>query len=196
LIRIGQACSRCALPLPRASLCGRCQRRPPAFDRALAAFEYQPPLDALIKRLKFHGDLRLARLLGTLMADHITASAEGGPEVIVPVPLHVARLRQRGYNQALELARPIARRLAVPLAWRFLSRVRATDPQTDVPAKLRSRNVRNAFAVTPDFAARRVAIVDDVMTTGHTVDELARTLRRAGATEISVWVCARAVFGR
>jgi ComF family protein len=162
----------------------------------VAAFRYRAPLDAMVKRLKFHGDLQLARLLGTLMAERVAQSADVLPEVIVPVPLHPRRLRRRGYNQALELARPIARRLAVPLEWRQVRRVRATDPQTEVPASLRSRNVKDAFAVAPGFCARRVAIVDDVMTTGHTVNELAKALRRAGAAEISVWVCTRAVFGR
>lgn len=196
LIRIAPACARCALPLPRAGVCGRCLRRPPAFDVALAAFAYRPPLDSLVKRLKFRGDLHLARVLGGLMAEHLAAMAEPLPEVIVPVPLHVSRLRERGFNQALELARPVARRLGLPLELRHVIRVRATDPQTDVPAKLRSRNVRNAFSVLPGWTARRVAIVDDVMTTGHTLNELTRTLRRAGVSEVRVWVCARAVFGR
>jgi ComF family protein len=196
LDRIDPACVRCAAPLPRPGVCGQCQRRPPAFDRAVAAFRYRAPLDAMVKRLKFHGDLQLARLLGSLMAERVVQSAEALPEVIVPVPLHPRRLRRRGYNQALELARPIARRLAVPLEWHQVMRVRATDPQTEVPAPLRSRNVKDAFAVTPGFCARRVAIVDDVMTTGHTINELAKALCRAGATEISAWVCTRAVFGR
>lgn len=190
------ACARCALPLPRAGVCGRCQRRSPAFDTARAVFEYQPPLDALVKRLKFHGDLHFARLLGELMAEDLAEAAEPLPEVIVPVPLHAMRVRERGYNQALELARPVARRLRVPLDWRHVIRTRATDPQTDVPAGLRASNVRNAFAVLPGLEARRVAIVDDVMTTGHTLNALAKTLRGAGVREIRVWVCARTVFGR
>lgn len=189
-------CVQCSAPLPLSGMCGYCQRRPPAFDRTVAAFHYLPPLDAMIKRLKFNGDLRLARLLGSLMVDHLGGSEAVLPDVIVPVPLHVQRLRERGFNQALELARPIAERFGAPLDWRHVVRTRATDPQSELPAKLRSRNVKGAFSVAPEFAAQRVAIVDDVMTTGHTVNELAATLRRAGVVDISVWVCARAVLGR
>lgn len=192
---IAAACVRCCAPLPVAGTCGYCQRRPPAFDRTTAVFHYRPPLDALVKRLKFNGDLHLARLLGGLMADYLAQNETVLPELIVPVPLHGRRLRERGFNQALELARPVAARLGVPLAWRQVMRTRATDPQSDLPAKLRSRNVKGAFAAAAGFAAQRVAIVDDVMTTGYTANELAATLRRAGAADISVWVCARAVFG-
>jgi ComF family protein len=193
LIRI--SCFQCGASLPAPGFCGRCQRRPPAFASTVAVFHYLPPLDVLVKRLKFNDELHLARLLGGLMADSLAGPDTVLPDVIVPVPLHVQRLRERGFNQALELARPIAERLALPLDWRHVIRTRATDPQSDLPAKLRSRNVKGAFAVAPGFAARRIAIVDDVMTTGHTVNELALTLRRKGATNISVWVCARAVFG-
>jgi ComF family protein len=189
------SCYQCGAPLPVTGLCGRCQRHPPAFTRTVAVYHYRPPVDGLLKRLKFGGDLHLARLLGGLMAEHLLRSDVVLPEVVIPVPLHARRLRARGFNQALELARPIAARLAIPLDWRHVIRVRATDPQSDLPAKLRSRNVKGAFSVMGGFAARRVAIVDDVMTTGHTVNELALTLRRTGVTDISVWTCARAVFG-
>ena len=192
---IEAGCLQCGVPLPMQGLCGHCQRRPPAFARAVAAFNYLPPVDALIKRLKFKGDLHLAELIGVLMADRLGAPGIPLPDVLVPVPLHSRRLRERGFNQALELARPIARRLGVPLDWRHVIRSRATDPQSDLPAKLRSRNVKGAFSVAAGFTAQRVAIVDDVMTTGHTVNELALTLRRHGVMHVSVWVCARAVFG-
>lgn len=189
------ACLRCGAPLPSPGLCGRCQRHPPAFTRTVACFHYLPPLDALVKRLKFSDELRLARLLGDLMADRLVLPDSLMPDVIVPVPLHRRRMRGRGFNQALELARPIAERLAVPLNRHHVTRTRATDPQSELPAKLRSRNVKDAFAVAPEFNARHVAIVDDVMTTAYTVNELALALRRQGVMDISVWVCARAVFG-
>ena len=188
------ACSQCGAPLPVSGVCGRCQRRPPAFASTIAVFHYLPPLDGLVKRLKFKDDLYLARLLGGLMADRLAAPDIPVPDMIVPVPLHPRRLRERGFNQALELARPIADRLAVPLDWQHVIRSRATDPQSDLPAKLRSRNVKGAFAVPAEFTGQRIAIVDDVMTTGHTVNELSLALRRKGVTDISVWVCARAVF--
>jgi ComF family protein len=196
LLLVKEACLQCGAPLSIAGICGRCQRHPPAYDRTTAVFQYRPPLDALIKRLKFNGDLHLARLLGGLMADALNAIDIDLPELIVPVPLHYRRLRERGFNQALELARPIAARLGVPLDWRYVLRNRATDAQTDLPAKLRSRNVKGAFTVGRGLTARHVAIMDDVMTTGHTVNELATMLRRSGVKTISVWVCARAVFER
>ena len=189
------ACTQCGAPLPAPGRCGRCQLRPPAYGRTVAIYHYRPPLDTLVKRLKFKNDLHLARLLGGLMAERLTATDITMPDVIVPVPLHVRRLRERGFNQALELARPIAERLAIPLDWHHVIRTRATDPQSDLPAKLRSRNVKGAFSVAAGFTAQTVAIVDDVMTTGHTVNELALTLRRTGVTNICVWTCARAVFG-
>ena len=188
----GPACRQCALPLPAAGLCGRCQRRPRPFAAAAAAFHYRPPVDALVQRLKFGGDIRLARLLGELMSEVLLArAAPPAAEVLVPVPLHPSRLRQRGFNQALELARPLARRSGLPLDARSVERLRATAPQSDLPAKLRRRNVKGAFRVTPALAGRHVLLVDDVMTTGQTVSELAATLRRAGAASVTVWVCAR-----
>jgi len=192
---IEAACRQCGAPLPVPGQCGRCQRRPPAFTRTMAAFHYSSPVDALVKRLKFKGDLHLARLLGSLMADRLDASDTQLPDVIVPVPLHTRRLRERGFNQALELARPIAERMRLPLDWHHVIRSRATVPQSDLAAKLRSSNIKGAFSIAAGFTAQRVAIVDDVMTTGHTVNELALTLHRYGVADISVWLCARAVFG-
>ena len=192
LPRLRCSCRGCAQPLPVGGLCGRCQRRPRRFGRAEAAFLYQAPLDALIQRLKFGRRLALARLLGELMAEAwLSARPEFSADVIVPVPLHVSRLRERGFNQALELARPLAARSGVPLDWRCAERVRPTLPQSDLPAKLRRRNIKGAFRVQGAVVGRRVAVVDDVMTSGHTVNEFAATLLRAGAAEVSVWVGAR-----
>ncbi len=187
------SCPRCALPLPERAAsrpCGDCQKRPPPFDRCLAPLHYRHPVDYLLTRLKFHQKLANARLLGNLMA-HWLRSVEP-PELIIPVPLHPARLRERGYNQALELARPIGKRLGIAIDSRSCRRVVDTAPQTGLSAKQRHTNLRNAFAVTGQLKARHVAILDDVITTGHTVEEMARTLRRAGVARIDVWACARA----
>jgi ComF family protein len=170
--------------------CGACQQKPPTFDRAIAALRYDAPVDRLIVNLKYNGRLNLARALATLLADRIAPA--DAPDVIVPVPLHRSRLRERGYNQSQELARVLAQRLARPLAPRLATRVRATPTQTSLPLEQRARNVRNAFAVTDDIDGLRVAIVDDVMTSGHTVNALAKAMRRAGAKEVCVWVVARA----
>ncbi|MCK7577907.1 MAG: ComF family protein [Chromatiales bacterium] len=187
---ISAACPRCAAPYAHAGLaaageCGQCQRQPPPFDRARAVFHYAPPVDHFIRALKFHGELGLGRWLGEQLAQCVAAD-DRQPDLIVPVPLHRARLRARGYNQALELARPVARALKVPIDARALQRVRATDAQSDLPFDARRRNVRGAFAVADDTAVRdrRVVLIDDVMTTGNTVGAAAAALRAAGAAEI------------
>src|SRR5690606_36802438 len=156
-----------------------------------AAFVYAAPLDRLLPRFKFHHDLAAGRLLSQLMAQGL-AGAER-PQALLPVPLHRARLRQRGYDQALELARPLASAIRIPLLPDALRRERATAPQSRLDAAHRQRNLRGAFAVAP--AARlpaHVALVDDVMTTGATLYAAAIALRRAGVARVDAWVCARA----
>lgn len=190
-------CRRCAIPLPPGadhdSLCGRCQRTPPAYHAAFAPFQYGPPLDHLLQGLKFHGKLQFARLLGELMAEHLAQRTDPLPELIIPVPLHPSRLRERGFNQALELARFAAKRLGVPVDYRSGERIRATAAQSSLRRKERRANVKGAFRVSVPIAARHVAVVDDVITTGHTVDEMARILVKAGVERVEVWACARAV---
>ena len=193
---ITAACPRCATPYDHPDVhgeCGRCQHRPPPFDRAVAVYRYAPPVDHFIRALKFHGQLGLGRWLGERLTERIAAD-DARPQLIVPVPLHRARLRSRGYNQALELARPAARTLGLPIDARTLRRIRATDAQSDLPFEARRRNVRGAFAVADPEAVRdrRIALIDDVMTTGNTVGAAAAALRAAGAAEIEVWVIARA----
>lgn len=190
------ACARCALPLPRpAPRCGLCLAGRPPQAATRAVFRYAPPLDRLLPRLKFHGDLAAGRLLAQLMAEGLAKSLAAAPRpaALVPVPLHRGRLRQRGYDQALELARPLARSLALPLLADRLLRQRATAPQSELDARARQRNVRGAFALAPGPALpAHVALVDDVMTTGATLAEAARLLRRAGVARVELWVVARA----
>lgn len=190
-----QACARCGLPLEDAGLaghlCGRCQRTPPAFSTTLAPLYYAEPLSHLILGLKFSGRLELARLLGALLAEAARAPAVARPEVLLPVPLHRARLAQRGYNQALEIARQVGRALELAVAPRHLARVRATPPQVGLLGEERARNLRGAFAVMRPLPWRHVALVDDVMTTGATLDELARVLLHAGVERVDAWVVAR-----
>lgn len=185
-------CARCALPLAvPAALCGRCLKRAPPWDSAWAPFRYVWPLAPLEARFKFGGDLAAGRTLALLWTG--SAPPAGLPEAIVPVPLHRARLRQRGYNQALELARPVAWHFAIPLLPDALQRTRATGAQTELGAVQRRRNVRGAFAT--HFAGavpRHVAVLDDVCTTGATLGECARVLKRAGVARVDVWALARA----
>jgi ComF family protein len=191
-----RACRACSVPLAAgdfASVCGDCLRAAPPQDRGWSAFRYEAPIAAAIVDLKFHGRLLAGHVVGRLMGHALARRAEPLPELLVPVPLSAARLRRRGYNQALELGRALAGVLRVPLAPAAARRTRDTGEQTRLDAAQRRRNVRGAFAV--DAAAvrgRHVAVLDDVITTGATVAELARALRDAGATRIEAWAAARA----
>ncbi|WP_243050402.1 ComF family protein [Dyella sp. RRB7] len=195
LPRNRSCCARCALPLAvPAALCGQCQRHPPPWDAAWVPFRYAWPLDRLESRFKFGADLAAGRVLAALWRRELAADH---PQLLVPLPLHPARLRQRGYNQALELARPVARTLQVPVRHDLLLRTRATKAQTELGAIARRRNVRGAFAAKPGVAwPGHVALLDDVMTTGATLAECARVLRRAGVRRIDVWALARAPMSR
>jgi ComF family protein len=185
-------CARCALPLKTAAaLCGECIAHGPSFAATFAPFEYAHPLDLLLVRLKFARNLAAGRILVQLALDAFAESNVSIPQAIVPMPLHRDRLRERGYNQVMELARPFADALGVPLR-EILVRRRATAAQSDLDAAARRRNVRGAFDVVGDDLPSHVALVDDVMTTGTTVRECARVLRRAGVERVDVWVLARA----
>lgn len=189
------ACSRCAQPFAArdTGLCAQCRSRPPEFDRAFVPFCYQPPIDFLIRGLKFHGRLSYGRILGELFAEALAARRGSLPDCIIPVPLHPLRLRERGFNQALELARTPSRRLQIPLLAEGLRRIRHTLPQTQLDASKRRCNLLGAFTVGQALTGRRVALMDDVITTASTVTECARVLRNNGAAEIEIWAIARTV---
>jgi len=185
-------CVQCARPVAAATHCGACQRRSPCFDSTTALFHYQPPVDYLLKRLKFSSELAIAPLLAGMLASRIATRAGPLPERLVAVPLHRARLRERGFNQAALLAARLGALLAIPVASRLCTRRRATQPQSLLSPTARRLNLRHAFDVYGTPPAH-VAIIDDVMTTGHTAGELAWTLKQAGAQHVEVWVIARAV---
>jgi ComF family protein len=192
LPRNRSCCARCALPLATpAALCGECQRRLPPWDAAWAPFRYGWPLDRLESRYKFGADLAAGRALSQLWQREPCPIRL--PQLLLTVPLHRSRLRRRGYNQALELARPLAHGLGVPLRHDVLQRVRHTEAQTELDAISRRRNVHGAFALREGVTLpAHVAILDDVMTTGATLAECARVLRRAGVQRVDVWALARA----
>ncbi len=195
LTRPGPCCEICAAELPIGDLshiCGHCQKKAPAFDHASAALVYGHPINQLILDLKYNNKLYLAPTLGNLLAEHIAGQDRALPDVLLPVPLHRARLRRRGYNQSVEIARLLARRLGIKIDTRLAIRTRNTDPQVNLHPKQRARNVRRAFKVIKSIENQRIALVDDVMTTGHTANALAEVLKKAGAKEIQVWVVARA----
>ncbi len=183
-------CGHCALPLASPALaCATCLRRPPVYTKAICAFEYAFPINRLLQRFKFHQDLAAGRLLAEYLLTVVSAADR--PQVLIPVPLHWQRLRERGYDQALELAKPLARQLKLPLISHGLTRQHATAAQTQASAAARRRNVRRAFFVNTKQLPSHVALIDDVMTTGATVSECARTLRRAGVERVDVWTVAR-----
>ena len=190
------ACRRCALPLPDAdagSVCGACQTQPSALERVTACFAYTAPLDRLLPMFKFHQSMAAGRLLSGLMADALSDVAICADDAILaPIPLHRRRLRQRGYDQALELARPLARQLGLPLATDLLLRPKLTGAQSRLDKSARQRNLAGAFMVNTRRALPpRVVLIDDVMTTGATLEAAAEALLAAGVRRVEAWVCAR-----
>ncbi|QOJ21562.1 MAG: ComF family protein [Gammaproteobacteria bacterium] len=183
-------CPVCLWPVPTNEICGNCLKKPPAFTRTLAALRYTFPADALIHALKYQTNLAIAPVLANLFIARLK-TMETMPDVIVPMPLHPIRLRERGFNQAMEIGRTIAKQTGIALLPDGCSRIKHTLPQTGLPWKERQKNIRRAFSCRIDVSGKHVAIVDDVMTTGATLNELAQVLRRRGATEISNWVIAR-----
>jgi ComF family protein len=175
-------CPRCALESPNGAVCGRCLREAPAYDATRAALAYEFPADALVQALKFRGELAVAPLLASLLGNLPRV------DCVIPVPLSRQRLRQRGYNQAAEIARALP---GVKVDAFACERTRESPPQMDLPYDERQKNVRGAFRCTRSLAGLHVAVVDDVMTTGATLDELARTLKKAGALSVTNWVAAR-----
>lgn len=182
-------CPQCGEPTTHGERCGACLKHAPHFDAALALMPYEFPADRLIQALKYGHHLALAAWLGQRLAQLVKTMEF---DQIVPMPLHPQRLRERGFNQAVELARPIARTLKRPLLLDALERTRATPPQAELPLRERHRNVRGAFECRTDFAGRRLLLVDDVMTSGATLDECARILGLHGASQVFVAVAARA----
>ncbi|MDQ8038039.1 MAG: ComF family protein [Pedobacter sp.] len=188
-------CQRCALPLPAsARLCAACAERSPRQSSAIAPLRYEFPVDHLVAGLKYHRHLENAPLLGQLLLDAVKDLP--APDLLLPVPLHRQRLAERGYNQALEIARPLSRHFCRPLEIRLLERTRATAAQMTLDAEARTRNPRGAFRLNATRLAelgtlQSVAIIDDVMTTGATLAEIAGLLSRAGIRDIRFWIVAR-----
>jgi ComF family protein len=190
-------CVRCALPVPEGvTQCGACIAAPPAFDAAIARVDYGFPWDRLIAAFKFHGALDLAPVLAQAIAEaRRPSSEERASPLLVPVPLSRERLRERGYNQAWELARRVARRIEGRADAGLVLRIRDTPHQLALPPDERAGNVQGAFAIEPrrraEVHGRAFAVVDDVMTTGSTLGEIAGVLKQAGAARVEAWVVAR-----
>ena len=191
-------CPCCAIPLPDSAagfICGQCLQTTPPFNITHALYCYELPITKLILELKFNQALVNARLLGELLAAEIQQKwyrTSPLPSLIIPMPLHKARLKERGFNQALEIARPIANMLNLPIHISHCHRRKLTQPQTMLSAAERRKNVKGAFIVTKNFSGQHVAVIDDVITTGSTMVEFCKSLKQQGAARIDVWCCARA----
>lgn len=197
---ITSPCSRCGDVLPadyRGVVCGRCSEFTPPVSRIISALVYEYPVDKLIAMAKFQARADGANVLGELLADYLHAKLDSDdlalPDLILPVPLHRRRMAQRGFNQATEIARPLAKALRLPLCLDGCRRIRDTAEQTRLDALARLKNTRNAFRASAKMAALHVVVVDDVMTTGSTALSMTAALRDAGAREVQVWTVARAV---
>ncbi|MDH3506131.1 MAG: ComF family protein [Gammaproteobacteria bacterium] len=192
LAPVERPCAHCGLPMP-VSTCPR-QGSTWVLDAVIAPLEYVEPLDDYVQALKFAGRRHLGRALGELLVEAVrTSPASWNVEAIVPVPLHRRRFLERGYNQAVEIARPVAAALRIDLCIAGIRRQRATAAQAQLGANERRANLRRAFSVTRDLKGRRVAIVDDVITTGATINSLAHELLLAGASSVQAWAVARSI---
>lgn len=174
--------------------CGACLSKPPPFDLTHALFPYEFPVDSLITRLKFQQQILYAKTLGALMADRIKTvwyRIQPLPDLMIPIPLHPKRLAERGFNQSLEIARQVAKRTGLPLDYQGIKRIRPTLAQSGLSAGARKRNITQSFSVSGNYHGLNIALIDDVVTTGSTILECSRMLKKSGAASIHVWCCAR-----
>ena len=185
------ACEICTRAQPTGhKRCGNCEINPPEFDRAIAAFTYAPPIDLLIRDLKYRQKLSRARILGELLAAFVQRCGVPSPDVIMPVPLHISKQQQRGFNQSYEIARIVGNHLRCPVDENYLIRVGSRRQQTRLSEKQRTRLPLKTFLLRRP-PPNHVVILDDVLTTGTTVKVIARTLKRAGVQRVDVWVVAK-----
>ena len=192
-------CISCALPLAEDInenvLCGSCIKKSPTFDYCYSLFRYEDKIISLVHQLKFAEKISYARTIGEMLVTRLQAEirlTKEKPECLLPVPLHKARLRQRGFNQSIEIVRVVAKKLDIPIEYDAVKRQRSTVTQTGLNAKQRQQNIRGAFRVTAEINVKHVLIVDDVMTTGSTVNELARVLKKNKVERVGVLCIARA----
>lgn len=184
-------CPICAQPTPRGEVCGHCLKKPPLFSRTIAVYIYQFPVDQLIQAMKYREQLALAQIFSEKLLQRTDKNCL--PDYVIPMPLHPAKLKSRGFNQAQLIAALLAKSLHLPLLARACHRLRDTPSQTSLPWKERSKNMRGAFGCNIDLSGRHVALVDDVFTTGASLNALADAVQKQGAREISAWVVARTI---
>lgn len=185
-------CPQCALPTFSGTLCGTCLQHPPAFDITLSPFRYAYPLDRLLQQFKYHQQLPIGNILAATTLPGLPALvAENKPDVMLAMPMHAQRVRQRGFNHALELAKHLQPFLQIPLEIEGCTRVVDTPSQAGMDMKTRTRNLRGAFASAKNWEGKHVMVVDDVMTTGASMHALAKVLKKSGAGRVTALVLAR-----
>jgi ComF family protein len=184
-------CEMCALPIPDGNLCGHCLAQPAQFSHSKAVFAYTFPINKLIQNLKYGNQLALADTLAKRLAQKIDRN--NLPDVIIPMPLHPNKLKQRGYNQAMLLAKKLAAELHIELLSHTCERTRDTVSQSTLPFKERGKNMRGAFICNADLSDKKIALVDDVLTSGASLNALASAVRKSGASDVQTWVIARTI---
>lgn len=193
---IESACKRCAGALSEPGVCGKCQqrlrqRREREIDEVVVPFRYENPVSAHIHQLKYHSDLSILPGLAKMLVHSVLIHCEVLPEVLVPVPLHPHRLRQRGFNQAALLATTVGKLLDIPVDHRHLVRTRNTASQTSLNERQREHNLRGAFSLRGCCNYRSVALIDDVITSGATVRSASQVISPSSTTRVSAWAIAR-----
>ena len=181
------SCPQCGLT-SSGMVCGSCISSPPDFDATHAVFLYQYPIDKMMQRYKYGNMLNISHTFGQLLTEKSPFEAV---DLIIPMPMHPKRIKERGFNQALEIAKILTKNCKAKLDYKSVERQTLTPPQASLPLKARVKNIKGAFKVNTDLTGKTIAIVDDVMTTGASLNELAKTLKKAGASHVECWVIAR-----
>jgi len=192
LLRRSESCPRCGLELSFGDKqCGRCASRPPVFDHCESVLSYTLEAGQLIRQLKYNQKTSIAHVMAYLLAEHLQNHRESLPEVIIPMPIHRNRLYRRGFNQTMEIAKYLGAILDIPVDYKCCQRTKQLESQTQFGAQSRRNNVRGVFRMLKEVAYKHIAILDDVMTTGATADELTRVLKMAGVDNVEIWCCVR-----
>ena len=189
---IRSCCQHCGITMTIAGICGQCQNKRRGYDQLTIPFSYQHPVSSQIHQLKYHGQLSLVPALAKMLAMQVITSGSPLPRVLIPVPLHRKRLRDRGFNQAELIAKYTGKLLSIPVDYQLVSRTRNTVSQTELSASARRKNMQDAFTVSNPGRYDAVAVIDDVITSGATMDAVCTALRRHNFNHISAWAIARA----
>jgi len=193
LPQLAHVCQRCALPIPLGKHCGQCLIKPPIRHLTFCLYSYQSPIDQLIAALKYHDQLSVSDFFAQQFLTQLKANNHPMPACLIPIPLHPKRLRHRGYNQSAELAKTLSKQLNIPYDDRTLIRIKNTRPQTSLPYSQRKKNIHSAFKCQNQSLPNHIALIDDVLTTGHTADMAAKTLIQNGVKKVELWTIARTI---